>query len=204
MLKPYEWRRFPKDFMVIQIGFALFGLAIAIFIRANLGTSPWAVFEVALINYLPITPGQATILVGAVVLLLALAMRQQIGWGTIANIICIGLWQDLFLQWLPAVRDNWILQVPYLLTGVTMMGAATAIYIGVNAGAGPRDSVMLGLSRNARLSVRVARTMIEVVVVVAGWLLGGPLGVGTLIYALTIGPAVQAFFRLFRVNAQRR
>ena len=204
MFKPIQWRRFPKDFAVIQLGFALFGMAIAIFIRANLGTSPWVVFEVALIHYIPITPGQAAILVGAFVLLMALLLREPVGWGTGANIICIGLWEDLFLGILPAAQGNWWIQAPYLLSGVAVMGIATAIYIGVNAGAGPRDSLMLAISRTTGVSVRLARTMVEVTVVIAGWLLGGPLGLGTLLYSLTIGPAVQAAFRLLKVQPHTR
>jgi len=204
MLRPIHWHRLPRDFAVIQIGFGLFGLAIAILIQANFGTSPWAVFEVALLNYFPITAGQASILVGFGVLVFALLLRQPIGWGTVANIVFIGLWEDLFLSVLPAAHDNWLIQLPYLLLGVAAMGAATAIYIGVNAGAGPRDSLMLAISRTTGISVRLARTAIEVSVVAAGWLLGGPAGLGTLIFALTIGPSVQAAFRLFKVDPRTR
>lgn len=200
MVKRINWRTFPQDFAVIQIGFMLFGLAIAILIRANLGTNPWAVFEVSLLHYFPITAGQASILVGLGVLVLALLLREPVGWGTLANTVFIGLWEDLFLRFLPAARGNLLIQLPYLMTGVLIMGAATAIYIGVDAGAGPRDSVMLAVSRTTKVSVRLARTIIEVIVVIAGWILGGPAGVGTLIFALAIGPAVQAAFRLFRVR----
>jgi uncharacterized membrane protein YczE len=200
MLKPVNWRTFPRDFVVIQAGFALFGLAIAFLIQSNFGTSPWVVFEVALLKYIPITPGQAGILVGAGVLALALLLREPVGWGTLGNIVSIGLWEDLFLQFLQPVRDNWPIQLLYLLLGVAVMGAATAIYIGVNAGAGPRDSLMIAVSRTTGRSVRLARTIIEVAVVATGWLLGGPVGLGTLIFALAIGPAVQAAFRLFNVK----
>jgi uncharacterized membrane protein YczE len=200
MLRPIHWHRFPRDFAVIQLGFALFGLSIAILIRANFGTNPWAVFEVALLNYLPITAGQASILVGSGVLVFALLLREPVGWGTVANIVFIGLWEDLFLTVMPAAHDNWLIQLPYLLLGVFAMGMATAIYIGVNAGAGPRDSLMLAVARTTGISVRLARTALEVAVVVGGWLLGGPAGLGTLIFALTIGPSVQAAFRLLKVN----
>ena len=204
MLRPIVWHRFPRDFAIIQLGFGLFGLAIAILIRANFGTNPWAVLEVALLNYIPITAGQASILVGFGVLVFALLLREPVGWGTVANIVFIGLWEDLFLNVLPAAHDNWLIQLPYLLLGVFAMGTATAIYIGVNAGAGPRDSLMLAISRTTGISVRLARTVIEIVVVVAGWLLGGPAGLGTLIFALTIGPSVQAAFRLLKVNPHHR
>jgi len=101
----------------------------------------------------------------------------------------------------PAVPPLWWLQVPYLLLGVLVMGFATAIYVGVKAGAGPRDSLMLAVSRRLKVPLRTARTGIEVIVVVVAWLLGGAIGVGTLIFALTIGPAVQLAFRLLRVSA---
>ena len=201
-LKPVRWQTFPRDFVVIQIGFALFALAIAFLIQSQLGTSPWVVLEVAVINYLPLTPGQSGILTGAIVLLLALALREPVGWGTLGNIICIGLWEDVALRYLP-IRADLPGQVLYLVLAVLVMAGATAIYIGVNAGAGPRDSLMIGVARATGLSVRVARAGIEIAVVTSGWLLGGPVGIGTLAFAMAIGPAVQTAFRIFKVGPQR-
>ena len=202
-LKPVRWQTFPRDFVVIQVGFALFALAIAFLIQSQLGTSPWVVLEVAVIKYIPITPGQAGILTGAVVLLLALALREPVGWGTVGNIISIGLWEDVALQYLPIMKDNLPGQVLYLVLAILFMAGATAIYIGVNAGAGPRDSLMIGVARATGLSVRVARAGIEIAVVTSGWLLGGPVGIGTLAFAMAIGPAVQTAFRIFKVGPQR-
>lgn len=199
MLKPIHWKTFPRDFAVIQVGFALFGLSIATLIRAHLGTSPWAVLEVALAQITGLTVGTLSILVGFVVLAAALALKEKVGWGTLANILCIGPWLDLCLWLIPDVTGNLILQAAMLLSAVGLMGAATAIYIGVDAGAGPRDSLMLAIHRTTGLSVRVARGALEVMVVIVGWLLGGPLGLGTLAFALLIGPAVQAAFRFFNV-----
>ena len=201
-LKPVRWQTFPRDFVVIQIGFALFALAIAFLIQSQLGTSPWVVLEVAVINYLPLTPGQSGILTGAIVLLLALALREPVGWGTLGNIICIGLWEDVALRYLP-IRSDLPGQVLYLVLAVLVMAGATAIYIGVNAGAGPRDSLMIGVARASGLSVRVARAGIEIAVVTSGWLLGGPVGIGTLAFAVAIGPAVQTAFHIFKVGPQR-
>ena len=201
-LKPVRWRTFPRDFLVIQIGFALFALAIAFLIRSNLGTSPWVVLEMAFINYIPLTPGQSGNHPGAMVLLLALALREPVGWGTLGNIICIGLWEDVALDYLPIMNDYLPGQVLYLVLSVLVMAGATAIYIGVNAGAGPRDSLMIAVARATGLSVRVARAGIEIAVVTSGWLLGGPVGIGTLVFALAIGPAVQTAFRIFKVGAQ--
>lgn len=202
LLKPIRWRTFPRDFAVIQAGFALYGLALAMLIRAHLGTSPWAVLEVALATRWGLTPGTLSILTGLVVLFIALALREPVGWGTVANIICIGLWLDFFLARLPDVFENWPIQLALLLGAVLVMGIASAIYIGVEAGAGPRDSLMLAVQRTTGLSLRVSRGVTEVVVVAAGWLLGGPLGIGTLIFALLIGPSVQWSFRLFKMPTQ--
>src|SRR5215212_9607429 len=203
MLKPVRWNTFPRDFLVIQIGFALFGLSIAMLIRSNLGTSPWAVLEVAFSALTGIRPGRMSILVGFVVLLGSLGLREKIGWGTIGNILFIGLWEDMFLGIIPSMENNLLIQVVMLLVAILMMGIASAIYIGVDAGAGPRDSLMLAVHRTTSLSIRMGRAMIEIIVVAVGWLLGGPLGIGTVIFALLIGPAVQWAFRLFHVHPHK-
>ena len=203
MLKPIRWNTFLRDFLVIQIGFALFGLAIATMIRSNLGTSPWALLEVAISKLTGITPGRMSIIVGFAVLLLALALRERIGWGTLGNIVFIGLWEDMFLGIIPSVENNLLLQLGMLLSAVFTMGIASAIYIGVDAGAGPRDSLMLAVHRTTHLSIRLGRAIIEIIVVTVGWILGGPLGFGTVIFALLIGPSVQWAFKLFKVQTHK-
>lgn len=194
------WRQFLRDFAVIQAGFMLFAVAINIMVRADLGTSPWVALEVAVTHYLPISLGQALIVVSLAIIVLDVVLGQPLGWGTLANMLCIGLWVDALLPLVPAVPALWWVQVPYLLLGVLIMGFATALYVGVNAGAGPRDSLMLAVSRRGKVSVRLARTIIEVAVVTAAWLLGGTVGLGTLLFAVCIGPAVQLGFRLMRVK----
>jgi len=203
MLKPVRWKTFPRDFFVIQIGFLLYGLSIALAIRANLGTGTWAVLDVALAQITGLTPGTMTMLVGFTVLFSALLMHEQIGWGTLGNILSIGPWLDLALYFIPSVEDNWPVQLLMLLAGILMQGIATAIYIGVNAGAGPRDSLMLAIKRTTGLSYRLARGMIEVTVLVFGWLLGGPAGIGTAIHALLVGTAMQWAFKVFHVQPHR-
>ena len=203
MLKPVRWNTFIRDFLVIQTGFALFGLSIAAMIRSNLGTSPWAVLEVAISKLTGITPGRMSIIVGFVVLLGALVLREKIGWGTLGNILFIGLWEDLFLGMIPSVENNLLLQGMILLTAILLMGIATAIYIGVDAGAGPRDSLMLAFHRTTKISIRLGRAIIEITVVAVGWFLGGPLGAGTVVFALLIGPAVQWSFKLFNVKPHK-
>jgi uncharacterized protein len=203
MLKPIQWKNFPRDFLVIQIGFLLYGLSIALAIRANLGTGTWAVLDVALSQITGRTPGTMTVLVGFIVLVSALAMREQIGWGTLGNILSIGPWLDLALFYIPPVENNWPIQLLMLLAGILTQGIATAIYIGVNAGAGPRDSLMLAVKRTTGISYRLARGIIEVSVLVIGWSLGGPAGIGTAIHALLVGTAMQWAFKLFNVQPHR-
>ena len=200
MFKPINWKTFPRDFLRIQIGFAFFGLSIALLIQGNLGTGAWGVLEVGLAYLLHLTPGTMTVISGFVVLSGALLMREQIGWGTLANILSIGPWLDVFLGLIPSIENNLFVQIPMLLVAILMMGFASAIYIGVNAGAGPRDSLMLGLKRTRGISVRKARTFIELTVVFLGWLIGGPAGIGTIVFALLIGPAIQWGFKVFKVE----
>jgi uncharacterized membrane protein YczE len=203
MIKPVRWKTFPRDFAVIQIGFALFGLAISMMIRGNLGTSAWVVLEAALAYKFGITVGTMTVLMGFIVLGSAVAMRERLGWGTLANILSIGPWIDLWNLFIPEVTEKFWLQLGMLLTAIVLMGLGSAIYIGVDAGAGPRDSLMLAIKRTTGVSIRVARAIIEITVVFIGWLLDGPVGIGTLIYALLIGPSVQWGFKIFNVRPHK-
>ncbi len=203
MLKPIRWNTFARDFLVIQIGFALFGLSIALTIRANLGTGTWSVFEVAVSNLTGLSVGTITVIVGFTVLIAALALREKVGWGTLGNILSIGPWLDLALWLIPSIEENWLLQSVMLLGGVLAQGIASAVYIGVDAGAGPRDSLMLALHRTTKLSLRMARGSVEIAVFIAGWLLGGPAGIGTLVFALLIGPVVQWAFKVFKVRPHK-
>jgi len=203
MLKPIRKETFLRDFIVIQAGFALFGLSLALTIRANLGTSTWSVLEVALAQILHLTIGTLAVIVGFIVLGIALLLREQVGWGTLANILSIGPWLDFFLQLLPSVNENLPLQIAMLLAGILTQGIATPVYIGVDAGAGPRDSLMLAVHRTTQVSIRFARGAIEMSVCLLGWLLGGPAGIGTLVFALLIGPTVQWGFRIFKIQPHK-
>jgi uncharacterized membrane protein YczE len=200
MLKPIRWNTFIRDFFVIQIGFALYGLSIALSLQANLGTNTWSVFEKALSDLSGLTVGTMTVIVAFFVLVFVLLLKEQVGWGTLGNILSIGPWLDLFLYIIPPLKDNFLLQLLMLLAAVFTQGIASAVYIGVNAGAGPRDSLMLAIHRTTKLSLRMARGAVEIIVFIIGWLLGGPAGIGTLIFAVLIGPAVQWAFKLFNVR----
>ncbi|NJC96429.1 MAG: hypothetical protein C3F07_08585 [Anaerolineales bacterium] len=203
MLKPIRWNTFARDLFVIQIGFLLYGLALALIIRADLGTSTWLVLEVALADILNIKIGTMTVVMGFFVLAIALLSRERVGWGTLANILSIGPWLNLWLELISTPENNLVLQIGMFLLGVLVQGIATAVYIGVDAGAGPRDSLMLAVHRLTGYSVRVARGSIEVIVVAIGWLLGGPAGWGTLAFALLIGPSVQWAFKVFKVHPHK-
>lgn len=203
MLKPVRWNTFIRDFIRIEIGFLLFGLAITLMIRGNIGTSAWAVLEVALAQRIGISIGTMTVLMGFLVLTGAVIMREKLGWGTLGNILSIGPWEDMWLSIIPSVKGNLPLQAGMLLFAIFLMGLASAIYIGVDAGAGPRDSLMLAIKRTTGVSIRVSRAIIEITVVTLGFLLGGPAGIGTLAYALLVGPAVQWGFKIFNVQPHK-
>jgi uncharacterized membrane protein YczE len=200
MLKPIHWKKFPRDFLIAQLGYAIYGLAIALIIQAGLGTGPWAVLAVALADIFGTSPGMMIIATGVVVLFGALLLKEKIGWATLGNILFIGPWTDLFLFLLPSLEGNLWVQIPGMLIAVTLSGIATAVYISVDGGAGPRDSLMLAVSRTTGQSVQLSRGVIEVLVVILGWILKGPVGVGTLAFALLIGPLVQIFFKLFQIK----
>lgn len=200
MLKPISWKTFPRDFAVAMLGFVIYGLAIALIIRAELGTGPWAVLAVALADLSGTTPGTMIIITGFLVLIGAVLLKERIGWATLGNILFIGPWTDLFLFLIPTLRDFLWLRILGLVLAVVLSGVATAVYISVNGGAGPRDSLMLAVSRVSGKSVRTSRAVIEVLVVIAGWLLKGPVGIGTLVFAIFIGPLVQFFFKIFHAG----
>ena len=200
MLKPIHWKKFPRDFLIAQLGYAIYGLSIALIIQAGLGTGPWAVLAVALADIFGTSPGMMLIATGVVVLFGALLLKEKIGWATLGNILFIGPWTDLFLFLLPSLEGNLWVQIPSMLIAVILSGIATAVYISVDGGAGPRDSLMLAVSRTTGQSVQLSRGVIEVLVVILGWILKGPVGVGTLAFALLIGPLVQVFFKLFKVK----
>ena len=200
MLKSIHWKKFPRDFLIAQLGYAIYGLSIALIIQAGLGTGPWAVLAVALADIFGTSPGMMLIATGVVVLFGALLLKEKIGWATLGNILFIGPWTDLFLFLLPSLEGNLWVQIPSMLIAVILSGIATAVYISVDGGAGPRDSLMLAVSRTTGQSVQLSRGVIEVLVVILGWILKGPVGVGTLAFALLIGPLVQVFFKLFKVK----
>lgn len=171
------------------VGLALYGVSLAFLVRAGLGLAPWDVLHQGLARITGTTVGTMVIAMSFVVLLAWIPLRQRPGFGTLANAILVGVFVDLTMLVLDDV-EGWFLRVALLLTGVGLNGLATALYIGAMLGPGPRDGLMTGLVRRTGRSVRLIRTTIEVAVLAIGWVLGGTVGVGTLLYAVAIGPIV--------------
>jgi uncharacterized membrane protein YczE len=172
-------------------GLFLFGAGIAFILDAHLGAAPWDAFHQGVSELTGISVGKVIVLTGLALLLLWIPLRQRPGVGTILNALEIGFVVDLVEPLIPDT-GNIVIRVVYLAGGIVLMGIGSGLYIGAGLGPGPRDGIMLGLSRRG-ISVRVARTVIEATVLVAGWLLGGTIGVGTVAFMLTIGPMVQFF-----------
>jgi uncharacterized membrane protein YczE len=187
----------------LYVGLVLYGASMALMIRASLGLDPWDVLHQGLAERVPLSFGEVTIVVGALVLLAWIPLRQWPGFGTVSNVVVIGLAVDATLAALPA-PDAMPLRIGFMLAGVGLNGVASAAYIGARLGPGPRDGLMTGLVRRTGRSVRLVRTSIEVTVLVAGWLLGGTVGVGTVVYALAIGPLVHVLLPPLTVPVRTR
>ena len=179
-------------------GLALYGISLGVMVRANLGLDPWDVFHQGLSNRTGISLGMMVNLIGALVLLLWIPIRQRPGIGTIANVFLIGTFADISLWIMPPVHSL-PLAVAMMIGGVILNGIATGAYIGAGLGPGPRDGLMTGLVKRTGGSVGVIRTGIEVTVLAAGWLLGGTVGVGTVLYAVAIGPIVHRTLPWFTI-----
>lgn len=179
-------RRLPQ----LYLGLVAYGVSLGLMYRGDLGLAPWDVLHSGLIEHLPMTLGQAVILMSFVVLLLWIPLREKPGLGTISNAIVVGLSADATLALLDR-PDALVLRVGLMVGGIVLCGLATAMYIGAQLGRGPRDGLMTGLARRTGHSIRLVRTGLEVTVVVIGLMLGGTLGLGTVLYALAIGPLTQ-------------
>ena len=184
-------------------GLAFFGFGIALFLRANLGLAPWDIFHKGLSKKLDISIGLVIVGVGLLLLLLWIPLRQRPGVGTILNAIEIGLVVNLTKP-LIGEPDQLIIRALMVIAGVLVIGLGSALYIGAGLGSGPRDGLMLGLSKRSiagrQISIRVARTFVELTVMVAGLFLGGSIGVGTLIFMFGIGPLVQLILPRFEMR----
>lgn len=180
----------------LYLGLTLYGLSMALMIESGLGLDPWDVFHQGVAQYTSLSFGMVVILTGAVVLLAWIPLRQRPGIGTISNIFVIGIAVDVALLVLPR-PDAFAIRISFMIGAVVLNAVATAAYIGARLGPGPRDGLMTGLVARTGRSVRLIRTGIEVSVLAVGWLLGGTVGVGTVLYALAIGPLVHVLLPRF-------
>jgi uncharacterized membrane protein YczE len=183
----------------LAIGLVLYGVSLAMMVLGDVGLAPWDVLHSGVTSHLPLTLGQAVVVFSFIVLLLWIPLREKPGIGTIANALVVGFSADATLALFdaPAGMPG---RLALMLGGVLLCGLATALYIGAQFGRGPRDGLMTGLHRRTGLSLRLVRTAIEGTVVVLGLLLGGILGLGTVVYALAIGPLAQLMLPWFLID----
>ena len=183
----------------LYAGLVLYGVSSSLLVLANLGLDPWDVFHQGLARHLGLAIGTVVIVVGAAVLLAWIPLRQWPGFGTVSNMVMIGVALNEALEFLPDVHAlAW--RSTYLVAGIVLSGVATGMYIGADLGPGPRDGLMTGFARRTGRSIRLVRTCIEVSVLIVGWLLGGVVGIGTVLYAIAIGPLAQLFIPMFETQ----
>lgn len=180
---------------LLAVGLVLYGLSLTLLVRADLGLSPWDVFHEGFADAIGLSLGWTIVLTSFIVLALWIPIRERPGVGTVANAIVVGVAVEVFTALIPTVDRLW-LQWLLLALGIVGNGIATGMYIGAGMGPGPRDGLMTGIARR-RGSIRVVRTAIEIVVLLTGIALGGTFGVGTILYAVLIGPLAQVFLPIF-------
>jgi uncharacterized membrane protein YczE len=191
-------RRLVRRLFQLYAGLALYGASSALLVRSGLGLEPWNVLHQGLSERTGLSMGVVLTALGAAILLLWIPLRQRPGLGTISNVLVIGVAMDATLAVVPDAHGLAV-RVALMAAGIVLNGAATGLYIAARFGPGPRDGLMTGLNRRTGLSVRLVRTAIEITVVVTGFVLGGTVGVGTVLYAVAIGPLAQLFLRVFAV-----
>lgn len=186
---PHQWSLAPLRVSILVVGLTLFGIGDGLLIVSRLGNAPWSVLSQGLSRQLGISIGWATFIVSAAVLLSWIPFKQRPGIGTLANILVIALAIDLTVAWVP-VPDTLVARALLVIIGIALVGAGSALYLTCGLGAGPRDGLMTAIHYASGFSVARVRAGIETVVLALGWLLGGRVGVGTLLFALGIGGAV--------------
>lgn len=185
------------------IGFIFCALAIAFMINANLGLSPWDVLHQGISDNLGITMGTATIVVGLVVVIIDVVLGENVGWGTVLNMLLVGVFLDLimFANIVPKA-DSFIGGVLMLLIGMILMGIGMVLYIGTGLGSGPRDGMMIALQKRTGKSIKSIRAAMELVALIVGYLLGGTAGIGTVITAVGLGYFIQIVFKLLNFKSE--
>ncbi|PKI93305.1 hypothetical protein CW368_00985 [Actinomycetales bacterium SN12] len=191
-------RRLPRRIAQLLIGVFLYGIGIAFLVRSALGAAPWDVLTQGITRHVPLSFGIVTTIVSGIVLLLWIPIRQKPGVGTIVNAVLVGPSADVGFLFIPVGEQLWQ-RVLLFAIGLVVLSAATGLYIGAHFGPGPRDGLMTGLHVRLRRPIWLVRTCLEVTVVLLGWALGGIVGIGTLLFALLVGPLCQFFLRVFAV-----
>mgnify|MGYP001241955739 CR=1 FL=1 len=191
-----------KRLLPLNIGFVIWGLAVALQVKADLGLSPWDVFHQGLGKHLGIGIGWAGVVTSVGVLLLWIPLKMKPGIGTILNALVIGPSAEFFLKIIDA-PENIVVRWSFMLGGIVLMAVGSALYLPARLGTGPRDGVMVGLNKKFEFSIRLSRTMVEVAALVIGFFLGGTVGFGTLVIALGLGPTVQALLQFRRWLVER-
>ncbi len=195
-----------RRLLQLFLGLGLYGLSIAMIVRAGLGLDPWDVLTQGVHERFAgpagISFGMVVNLIGVAVLLLWLPLRQKPGIGTVANVLVIGTVANIGLGWIP-VDLALPLRAGLLIGGIVLNGVATGAYVGAGLGPGPRDGLMTGIVARTSWPVKWVRTAIEITVVAVGWLLGGSVGLGTILYAVAIGPLVHVFLPMFTIRKTR-
>ncbi len=186
------------------IGYFLYGLGIVLTVNANQGLAPWSVFHQGLANQLGITMGVATQVAGLVILILDFIFGERLGWGTVGNVIFIGTFIDLIMlnNWIP-IPESIVVSYGMMLVGLIVMALATYSYLSAQLGAGPRDGLMIAMTKRINLSIGWIRNIIEAVVLVAGYFMGGSVGLGTLVMAVLFGRFIQIVFKLFKFDVRQ-
>ena len=186
---PFNIKPSPKTLFFLFFGLTLFGLGEALIIVSNLGVTPWTVFAEGVAKNFDLSIGLATFLVSISILILWVPLKQKIGIGTISNAIIIAFTIDLFVYLLP-ISTNTFLSIVQMIIGILLVGIGSGIYLITNLGPGTRDGLMKGISENFYKPIYLIRLSIEIVVVILGWILGGTVGLGTLMFAILIGPII--------------
>jgi uncharacterized membrane protein YczE len=199
LLRPHD--RLPERLPRLVPGLVLCGLGIAFMVAGDLGLAPWSVLDQGISEHTGIPIGTVSIIVGAVVLAAWVPLRERPGIGTIANVVLIGATTDIALLVLDTPGST-AGRIAYMVLGVFLFGPGSGLYIGAGLGPGPRDGLMTGLHTRGVGSIAAVRTGIELTALGSGWLLGGSVGIGTLAFALTIGPNVAWFLRRLTVGGR--
>ncbi|MDD4363468.1 MAG: hypothetical protein PHD33_04570 [Atribacterota bacterium] len=197
-------KKYYKRFFSLIFGLFLFAFGIVLTMKANIGYAPWDVFQVGLSKTVGISLGSISILVGVFLVIITVLLGEKVGFGSILNMILIGVFLDIILKFnLIPENSNFLAGILILIVGLFIISLASYFYIGSGLGAGPRDSLMVAITKKSKLPIGMCRGMIEATVVFIGWLLGGMVGLGTVIAVFAIGFCVQITFKLLQFDVTK-